>query len=65
MQNNNNYFDIRASKSEMSLTERKKNIGKMIKNLINANDNLNKQITNNNKMLISLLDSLKKFDCCL
>ncbi|CCU55614.1 unknown similar to AMEV017 [Choristoneura biennis entomopoxvirus] len=65
MQNNNDYFDIRASKSEMTLMERKKNIGKMVKNLINANDNLNKQITNNNKMLISLLDSLKKFDCCL
>ncbi|AAG02723.1 hypothetical protein AMV017 [Betaentomopoxvirus amoorei] len=66
MQNNDNYYsDIEGAKSDISLVDRKKKIGKMINNIVNINNELNKQLSNNNKMLKNLLDSLKKYDCCL
>ncbi|CCU56238.1 unknown similar to AMEV017 [Mythimna separata entomopoxvirus 'L'] len=58
-------IDFQGAKTEVSLVDRKKKIGKMISNLINSNDSLNKQISKNNSMLKDLLSSLKKYDCCL
>ncbi|CCU55346.1 unknown similar to AMEV017 [Adoxophyes honmai entomopoxvirus 'L'] len=56
---------IHGAKSDISLTDRKKKIGKMIKTLISNNNTLNKQISDNNNMLNDLLNALKKYDCCL